>query len=383
MTGLFHNLGFLWSVILTTVLTEKVLPPENVRLGWREGLYQALTWTPPKHSLHNCQYHINSTIRENGSKKIAFQTKSGTEFNWYEYRALNGGFLNISIQTVCNGSSSEAVFIGLDDPDLKLDCAIRSSSLVHCSWKPPPSAQLSLFYNAATEPYSEVFDELRECPQYTELRSGCDLPVTTKHSIQDLSILPINLLLNGTLGNRTIRNVHKIISLKLNLPPLNWTVTESKEKFLINWNPPPFNLNWKYIINYTSCDRPLVSRELSKPPFEFNREAACSYRITMRGVVLYIGGTEWTKEKYFGAASEPNLLLLAVVLIPMVLTVLVVLTLLWIRKNKDRLWPKVPQPNFKLFEDLMNNNNKTNLHLPKAEEECEVTLVVDPKQPEL
>lgn len=394
MSGLFHNLGLVWCLFLTTALSDQVLPPENVRLSWIEGLYQKLTWTPPQHSLHNCHYNITSTVKIDGSERPAsYKVRPGTQpeknlLSWKEIsRPLNGGFINVSIQTVCNGLSSKAVFDGINDEDLELDCAVRSSSLVHCSWKSPPSAQLRFFYNAALEPTSSRYDDLRECPHYTERRSGCDLPVKTRLSRHDLSVLPVNLLLNGTLYNRTIRNIHHITSLKMKLPPLDWTVTDYKEKFIINWTLPPFDLNWIYLINYTACDNTWVRREKPEPPFELKREANCSYRFSMRALVDVggeeKGGTEWTTEKRFGAVSDPNLAVLAAVLVPLVLAVLVVLTLFWCWRNKDRIWPKVPQPNPNILQDLLNNNNKTSFHSPRVDEECVVTLVIDPKKTEL
>lgn len=395
MTELFRNFGllFVWSVFLISVVAEKVLPPENVSLSWSGDLYPELTWTPPKHSLHNCRYHITSVTKENGVEDEWFYSKSAkSSRHLVEKRYLNGGYLNISIKTVCNGSSSEAVSVGLDDPDMKVDCAILSSSRVHCAWKPPSSAQLQLFYNVALAPRSNNFTELRECPHYSEQRNGCDLPVKTENPTLDLSELPINLLLKGTMGNRTIRNVRQIQNLRriepvpVKLQPLKWTVKASEENFLIDWISPAFNKNWTYIISYIrdECNKRGTSeiRSLEKPPYELRRQANCSYDISMRGV-WESGSTEWTAKEHFDVVSNSKVAMLALVLIPMFLAVLVVLTLFWWMRNKDRIWPKVPQPNSELFEDLMNNNNKANFYLPKAEEECEVTLVIDPKQPGL
>uniref|UniRef100_A0A8C6UG04 Uncharacterized protein n=1 Tax=Neogobius melanostomus TaxID=47308 RepID=A0A8C6UG04_9GOBI len=349
----------------------QVLPPENVRLGWFKDLYEELSWTPPKHS-QGCYYKITSTPRD------VQRTESARSWSspWHNaYRIIQGGYLKISIQTVCNSSWSEAVVVGIDDPDFELSCVILSSARTHCSWKPPDSARLSFFYSLQIS--KDDMDTLRECPSYNST-TGCDLQVKPNRQI--------NVLLNGTLGNRTIRNVYKFDYLKLSLPPLDWAVEESKEQFLITWTAPEFSdLKWNYKINYTACNNTSYP-ETQERSFKLQRDSECPYRISMRGMTRFSGGTEWTPEKHYDKASGPNPLLFAVVLIPLVLALLVVLTLLGCLKNKDRIFPKVPQPNSELFKDLMTNNNKINLpnfYFPKAEEECPVTLVVDPKQPQL
>lgn len=383
MKGPLHTVGFLWCCFLTGVVSDKVLPPENVRLGWKDDLYPELSWTHPNHSMQNCRYHIVSTIKDAGKNYPASFKVNGTDEYWTHQRVPKGGFLHISIQTICSGRISEAVIVGLNDTDIPLSCVIRSSTLTQCTWDPPASAQLSFFYSLGKS-FQEIskFDKLRECPHYNSKRTGCDLKMKMKMKVADQAII---VVLNGTLGNGTIRNIYPSKFVPLKLPPLNWTVKDSKEQFLISWTPPEFDSYWEYIISYTKCNN-TGSIEISDSTHsrELDRVAECPYRISMRGVVEGIGETEWTPDKHYGAVSVTNPVLFAVVLIPLVLAVLVVLSSLWCMKNKDKLFPKVPQPNSELFKDLINNNNKMNVHnfpFPKEEEEeCPVILVLDPNQ---
>ncbi|XP_072315390.1 uncharacterized protein [Eucyclogobius newberryi] len=380
MTGLFHKVGFLLYCFLTTAVPLKVLPPENVHLGWKNGLYQELSWSPPKQSGKHCSYQINSTKKYEGQEGTSFVNIEHSLY-WHDEKVLNGGFLNMSIQTVCNGTMSDPVFVTLNDPDLQLWCIILSSNLTRCYWKPPSSADIRFFYNSDGDD-NNVSVPLQECPLYTNnIRTGCDLPVDPEE--------PLNVLLNGTANNRTIRNIHHFEFLKLKLAPLNWTVKESKKEFHISWTPPEFpNYRWKYYINYTACSYTKDLEIVTGLSAVLPRSPECSYDISMRAVVEYNGGTEWTRNKHYDAISGRDYILFAVILIPLLMAVLVILSLVWCMKNRENIFPKVPQPNPELFNDILNNNNKisiSNFYMTKVEEECHLTVMVDYKliKPEL
>ncbi|XP_055084981.1 uncharacterized protein LOC117386429 [Periophthalmus magnuspinnatus] len=298
---------------------------------------------------------------------------------WQEQRALNGGFVNISIQTVCKGTMSDPVFTALSDPDLHLSCVIKSSKLISCSWKPHSSAHISFFYNLFDGNVDDDSHPLRECSHYTDsTRTGCDLRVNTYQFTQ------INVLLNGTADNRTIRNIYQLSALPLRLSPLNWTVKPSREQFHISWTPPEFsNVVWKYFIKYIDCTNTPVIKEIATGlSAELNRIPECSYNISIKGVVEENGGTEWTLDKHYDAVSGLNPMMFAVILIPLLMAALVVLSLIWCMKNKSKIFPKVPQPNPELFKDILNNKiNTLDFYITKSEEEHlnHMNLEVDSK----
>lgn len=354
------------------------MPPENVTLSWKDELYQQLFWTHPNHSMQNCYYQINSTIKSREGEYFPSWTNT-TSSPWFNYKALNGGFLRVSIQTVCGAKWSEAVFIGLDDPDLQLSCVIKSKTLTRCSWKSLPSAHINFFYKLED-------DMLLQCPHYNTTRTSCDLQMNPEDSL--------SVLLNGTVQNSTIRNVYQFITVDVSLPPLNWTVKESGQKLLIHWTAPDFDFEWNYIIKYKYCNYTEESTT-TKLSVTLQRAPGCTYRVSMKGIFSDSAQTEWTAERVFVKVDldlntdfNPvfDSSLLAYLLIPLVLAVLVVLSLLWCRKNKDKVFPKVPRPNSELFKDFINNNNQINvpnINFPKLEEECKVILVVDPNQAQL
>ncbi|KAJ0055912.1 hypothetical protein NL108_015608 [Boleophthalmus pectinirostris] len=364
MTGLF----LLLCTFTLTSASPKVLPPENVRLVWLDDFYPELWWTNPKQPVDNCKYHIRSTIWKEGDFALATATRSSPP--WPERREINGGFLNISIQTVCGNVTSERVFTGLNDQSLGLSCAIKSSAITRCSWKPlreAPTANISFFYDLLdSDEEGDAPFKFRECPRYAD-RTTCHLRMNLT---QQLSVL-----LKATVGGRIVRNVYQLTTVPLNLYPLNWTIKATGELFHISWPPPEF-ADWTYEIKYTECSETL-SKESSGLSAELYRRPECSYSITMRGVSGSNGDTEWTPEERFDAVPVFNPMLFAVVVIPLLMAALVVLCLLWCMKHKDIIYPKVPQPNPELFKDILNNN--IDFFIPKIEEECDVSLVVRPQ----
>uniref|UniRef100_A0AAV2KR03 Ig-like domain-containing protein n=1 Tax=Knipowitschia caucasica TaxID=637954 RepID=A0AAV2KR03_KNICA len=345
---------------------SKVLPPENVELLWA-GLYPELSWTPPTDSEENCSYSASFTVRDGNTEhhqdlgSSPFQVK----------RPLNGGFLNVSIQTVCGDRESAPAFVFFHDPDLPLSCLRKSRKIIHCSWKSDPSAHIRLFYSFPVS--DDDMAPLRECPDYNE-QNECELP-------QERLNEQLNVILNGTYNNRTVTNNHEIINLKWVLSPLTWNITASSDQFVISWRPPSGfdRFSWKYFLRFTAC-ADTEEIEVSGLSMTLRRSPECAYSISMRAIrdQKDNGWTEWTPEEAFEAVSSFNPMVLATVLVPLVLMVLVVLFLAWCIRNKKRVFPKVPQPNPELFKDILNNNNKMHMpdfYLPKVDEECQVTLV--------
>uniref|UniRef100_A0A8D0A522 Interleukin-13 receptor subunit alpha-1-like n=1 Tax=Sander lucioperca TaxID=283035 RepID=A0A8D0A522_SANLU len=192
--------------------------------------------------------------------------------------------------------------------------------------------------------------------RYTDgVRTGCDLEANI-----DQSIL---ILLNGTYNNSLARNTFKKWpSNNMRPPPLNWTVTETVDQFLnVSWTPPDIPVQWTYIINYTECDeRKTVT----------SKHCSC------------IGHSETTIMllTFVHAAAEtgPDAWLFAAIIVPVMFAGLAVLLCVCFRKNKEHIFPKVPEPR-DLISDIFDNNNKStvcNLYMPAEEEDnCKITLV--------
>ncbi|CAB1432603.1 unnamed protein product [Pleuronectes platessa] len=227
---------------------------------------------------------------------------------------------------------------------------------------------------------------LRECSSYsfTEgVRTGCELQVHLKESIR--------ILFNGTENKKLFRKTVQITPLSdftVKLPPLEWTVEKTGNKFNISWITPRTRDQLKeFVLNYTECETSMPQTiTKDKTSTELTVVPHCPYRMTMQAVYGNKEINIWTpgsEKKYFDAETDPNALLYAVVLIPLMFAGLTALTFVCCRKHigkKNRIFLKVPQPR-DFLTDISDNNKSTacNLFYPAEEEKCRISLVLEPE----
>lgn len=295
---------------------------------------------------------------------------------------MNGNILNVSIRSLCNESLSEPVVVSETNPELVTDfqCYVHSPKQTNCSWSPTSiNADLRFFYKSEDE-WNSIVSGIEECSSCTAdgLRIVCNLPVSIQHSIR--------VLFNTTLNNKTVRNTfHKRLIRFVRPPPLNWKVKKSGNQFNITWYPPEVIAQdeWEYIINYTECGQlksPIIQKE--KTSYQLQRVPQCNYSMAIKAKYGEKGETPWTDQQYFEADSGFSPLVFLAITIPLVVATLTVLTVMCYQKNKDTIFPKVPQPR-DLLSDICDNNNKTalcNFHAMAVEEDnCKIALVVEPQ----
>ncbi|XP_062240447.1 uncharacterized protein LOC133950216 isoform X2 [Platichthys flesus] len=257
-------------------------------------------------------------------------------------------------------------------------------------WEPVvPRTDVGFFYRLINQDGTMSFYDppapLRECSSYSftgGVRTGCELQVNLKQSI--------DMLFNGTENKTLFRNTFRMRPLDhftVKLPPLEWTVKKTGNKFNISWITPRTRDYFKqFVLNYTECEtsmsKPITDKD--KTTTELTVVPHCPYRMTMQAV--YIGDiwTPGTEEKYFDAETDPNKLLYAVILIPLMFAGLTALTFVCCRKHigkNNRIFLKVPQPR-DFLTDISDNNNKStacNLYYPAEEENCRISLVLEPE----
>ncbi|XP_059211048.1 interleukin-13 receptor subunit alpha-1 isoform X2 [Centropristis striata] len=291
---------------------------------------------------------------------------------------MEGGQMNLTLYTVCNGKESEKVVRQVSQPELikNLQCYVYADKKANCSWLPAsPALDLKFYYLLSSWDSSRSVDECFSYKDTDGIRTGCHLDV----SFQD----NIFIIFNGTLNNTPAWNT---FSRRLNddvrPPPLIWTVTKSDGKLNISWTPLNIHgLHWKYIINYHECDElktkttdgPVTSAVVDVVPH-------CPYRICVKAKSDG-GETPCDKEKLFDADADPAAWVYAAIIIPLLFACLAVLIIVCCRKNKEVIFPKIPEPR-NLLSDISDNNNKItvrNLYIPAEEEEnCKITLVHEP-----
>ncbi|KAK2900189.1 cytokine receptor common subunit beta-like [Channa argus] len=376
---------FVVSCLFVTVQshTGKTLPPQNVSLRWISDLKVEGSWAPPEHSVENCKYEVNFETNEEHS----FRNISNlTEFSKPLDCVMEGGFLHFSVRSVCNGSRSEAAVVNITYPELvkNLKCILTSSTQAECSWEAASHTNVTFYYRYLG---SSDTDELQWCPSYRNtdhMTTVCDLQLEVD------KLKRIYIVFKGTVDNVLVRNTFdRDLFHNVRLPPLEWNVTKTGDKFNITWNPPDITLKLEYIINYTECgqQKEIIITQTSATSTQLAVVPHCSYRMTMKAncsskcnrVTFQM---PWSEEKYFDADTDTNALVSAAIIIPLMFAGLAALAFVCCRKNKEKVFPKVPQPR-DLLSEISDNNNKIsvrNLYTPAEEEEnCKIALVIDPQ----
>ncbi|XP_070849930.1 interleukin-13 receptor subunit alpha-2-like [Chaetodon trifascialis] len=383
MTMMFRTVDlFVLSCLLVTVesQTGQVLPPQNVVLRWISDFEPQLSWAPPQHSMENCSYEVETRTHLRFSSAWWFQNDPPP---WSEPVVMNGGFLHFSVNTICDGNRSEPVVIMITDPVLVMDlqCSIHTSKHTHCSWKPASDTpDLRFFFRLVDERLNGPRDPstpLRACPSYTysDGTTGCDLQAKITHDIY--------IMFNGTFNNKLVRNTF-VEELEGKPPPLEWTVTETADKFLISWIPPDIAdlSEWRFTINYTECNETKPKTEDGVTSTELPRVSHCQYCMKIKAELIISGEsagvTEWSDEKKFDAV--PNMMVYAAVIIPVMFAGLAVLTLVCYRKYKDIIFPPIPEVPWDLLSSISDNNNKSAVNNQYIEvDTCEITVVTEPQ----
>uniref|UniRef100_UPI0037E77CD8 interleukin-13 receptor subunit alpha-1 n=1 Tax=Semicossyphus pulcher TaxID=241346 RepID=UPI0037E77CD8 len=376
--------------LLVESLTGQILPPQNLSLLWPSDFYPRLSWSPPPHSMENCTYEVKTITNEMYGDKI-HPYHTGT--HWTSFIFMEGGFLQVSVETVCGGTKSEPVTINTSYPELvtDLDCCIHSSKQTNCTWRNArDTPDLRFFYRLLNEDFSESAGikypppAVKECSLYKfqgDVKNGCSLKAKIPQSIL--------VLVNGTVNNKLVRNTFRKTLKCVRLPALDWNVTKTKDNFIINWMPPDIiNLSeWKFTIEYHECNKIKKKFVDGKTTEKLDRLSHCSYKMTIQGTTGDNGKTELSEAVYFDAdPDQPNALVYAAIIIPLMFVCLAAFAFVCCRKNKENIFPKIPVPR-DLLSDISDNNNKStvhNLYVPAEEEEnCKITLVMDPQTDKL
>ncbi|XP_051284484.1 uncharacterized protein LOC127379201 isoform X2 [Dicentrarchus labrax] len=303
---------------------------------------------------------------------------------------MDGGDLFLTVKTVCNKNESEPFDINITYPELvrDLQCYIYSSTQSYCSWIPVSHASnLTFFYFLTEENFTgKAYSDLNhttilylECSSYTPsngVRTGCDLQSNVNQGI--------HIVFNATVDNKPARNTFQIKASKVNLPAPDWGLIYYGNKLSINWSTPDIfhPSDWKILLNVTKCNKEVLKPFSGVNSYELDIDPSCRYCISLKAQMFYERGeTPWTNRTCFGRDKAPEALY-AVLIIPLLLSGLAALMLVCCMKNKNNIFPKVPEPR-DLLSDISDNNNKStvcNLYIPAEEEHsCKITLVLDPE----
>ncbi|RVE60180.1 hypothetical protein OJAV_G00178330 [Oryzias javanicus] len=358
-------------LVFLEIASGHVLPPRNLSIRWINDFEPELSWEPPAHPMTNCTYTlIYRGQSEDSEESIAKLEKQKQILNNFQ---MGGGFLQWSVRTFCDSGESEAAVMTVIYPELvkDLQCYGYTATVTKCSWLPATNASDVGFF------WTDVPDSppVHEClPSVQSLRRSCDVHISNDQEF--------NILINGTLNNMLVKNTFLGDPLSaVRPPPLNWTVTKKNQKFKISWIPPNILslTQWNFIITVKECGETKKLEVHDRTSYLFDVKDQCAYCMMIRAESSE-GSSPASEEKCFDASGGNHGLLYAATTIPILMACMTTLTFVCCRKNKDKIFLKIPEPR-DLITDTLDNNNKNsfnNLYVPlKEEQSCKISLVID------
>ncbi|XP_041841395.1 interleukin-13 receptor subunit alpha-1 [Melanotaenia boesemani] len=372
---MFKSLGLVvFNFLLLAAAATRVLPPENLSQRWIAAFESELSWEPPKHSVTKCTYTAQVEPRD---PDYAEYSPDLTTHKYSVYMIMDGGFLQWSVTTHCNGSDSEKAVLTVSYPELvkDIECYSYNATAARCSWsQKSDTPDLRFFYQLVSENENDFISDLMECASYvTEgVQTSCNLQANTSFNIL--------IMFNGTVNNTSVRNTFERKTIKnVKPPPLTWSVTKSGTKLNISWVAPDVlrSSSWKYRIDYTECNKMKDLTVVESTSYQINLVPHCRYCMS---VVAQSSAGSTAPGKQICIDEQGSNLVYIAVFIPLVFASMVLFAFVCYKKNKDSVFPKVPQPR-DLLSDLSNNNNESPhfyVYCPIEDEvSCEVTLVAD------
>ncbi|MED6260687.1 hypothetical protein ATANTOWER_026279 [Ataeniobius toweri] len=351
--------------------TGQILQPQNLSLLWINDSTPEVSWEPPPH-LTGCKYELLITTSADDEEiEVNYLDTS-----YHHEVFMQGGFLQFSLTTVCDVNRSEPAVLEIRYPELvkMLDCYSYTATQTHCSWSPTSNAtDLRFFYWLGTHYSDETpTKKLQECSSYTytgDVKTGCNLQATQKTFIE--------MLFNATLNNTLVRNTFRHERFRVKPPPPTWTVIKSKDKLNISWIPPDMlRLDlWTFLIKYTACDSKKEINISEVTLYMLERVSRCRYCISIEAKSKH-GNSPPSDQKCFDADRDLSSLVYAVV--PGLMVIVALVILVCCRRNKDIIFPKVPEPRDFLTDITNNKSSFCKLYNPAEEEKnCKLTLLTD------
>lgn len=338
-------------------------PPKNLNFLWETPFRLSLTWEKPEDLDPTCK--VNYTVRVHKSQNCSSKVTKTKCFKVSQLSlkvsVSNENGLCISVSTHpehCEDRDhSRSTDIILPPPPVRLVTDRRytySHNNMTCTWKPGDDVQdLSFYY------WLPVSESIIKC--IPDKKTGeCMI-----HNENFKKTIEIYYLFNGTHNGIPVNNTFEdelVQNVKLKKPELK--IHRSGQDLQFETHDSDVKEFYKdcYIYKYTysKCNENLNAS--GKKIYEVQYDPACQYRARVQ--VLFSEGcgsgeSDLSDEVVYGENSDPNLpALLAVIIIPLVVSCCLVVSLLLLKSHKDIICPYIPRPTI-FFKDMLNNNNTT------------------------
>ncbi|XP_051997674.1 interleukin-13 receptor subunit alpha-1 [Xyrauchen texanus] len=362
-----------FSVVFVGVenVSDQLPPPKNLNFIWE--LYTSpftlhVMWEKPEGLDPLCK--VNYTVGVSNGQAChlnnPLQSKRRTSHLSYIFNVSNKNGLCIIITTnpvnCVNKTSSSPINITIPPPPVtlvrNLSCAYHSRNRMNCTWySAADDVQGLRFY------YWLPMDEsVKECfPYINDYTKKMECVINSEYlkNSQNNMFYLFNGTHKGIPVNNTFKDEYPSNTAKLDTPELK--IKRMGHDLHFETIRPPFNgfgeLCFGYQYIYRKCNEPDVRvKGIKNHTIEY--DPACKYRARVQTILINCGEgqSEPSDEVEYGENSHPNLPgLLAVIFIPLTVSCCLIVSLVLLRRHKDIILPKIPEPG-PFFKDMLNNN---------------------------
>nr|QAB32951.1 interleukin-13 receptor alpha-1 [Ctenopharyngodon idella] len=375
-------------------ISELPPPPQNLTFIWETPFRLSLTWEKPEDLDRSCI--VNYTVNVHHSQECSGKYDSrrvqalGCKLNISNEKGLCIS-VTTNLENCGKSGSSQATNISIAPPSVRLvenRSYEYSHSKMNCTWIPVVDVQdLSLYY------WLPRYESVKKCiPDETLKPRGCIIHDEFLKDTLDIFYL-FNGTYNGTSVFNTFTDERPVKYVKLNKPQL--TIHKDRQKLIFQANGSDLDEFAKecysYIYTISKCNKNSTVKD--KEHYEVQYDPACKYRARVQvdfSQKCGAGKSDLSDEVEYGEDSDPKLpALLAVIIIPLIVSLCLLVSLVLLRRHKDIIFPQIPEPSL-LFKDMLINNIRTpeelqspatgRLYIP-LEEVVESKISLEPDTP--
>ncbi|XP_055053119.2 interleukin-13 receptor subunit alpha-1 [Misgurnus anguillicaudatus] len=356
-------------------MPDQMPPPKNLMYTWRTPFTLYVKWEKPEDLDPTCTVNYTVTIFEG-----QFQHIIQTSNNFYSMNLSNKDGLNFSVTTnpgnCGNKQSSPPISFAIPPPPVmlvrNLNCIYYSKDKMMCTWDPDDDDAQDLDF------YWLHGEESVKCSSYIHENMkirGCNITSEDfKSKTDDMFYMAIGTYKNSTVIN-TFRMPGPYQSVRLNKP--KFTIKRNGRNLLLQTTRSGFeHLDescFSYNYTYVKCNE-TTSARVNTNIHSVEYDPICKYKARVKMEFeenCGAGVIEESDEVEYGEDRDPNLpVLLVFIFIAVFIFACLIGCFVLLRRHKDDLLPKIPDPSQFFKENISNiktSYTAPSLYEPKEE----------------
>ncbi|XP_059381896.1 interleukin-13 receptor subunit alpha-1-like [Carassius carassius] len=340
-------------------------PPRNLTFKWETPFSLNLTWEKPKDLDPDCKVNYTVDVRHyqecsvtaNPNNKIPTRRVQSTTCK-LNISNENGLCISVTVNPENCGSKKQSPSLNIILPPPTVTLVTNrsyeySNNTLRCTWIPVDLVQDLGFYY-----WSPQIDTEIKC---NDMKNGeCVI-----HDTRLKEMTSMFYLFNGTYMGKPVNNTfmeeRPAQYVKLKKPQLTIQKDGHSLRFQTNKSDLEFGSHcYKYKYTYRKCDKIAQEKEvIEKNYYEVDYDSNCKYKARVQIIFsdkCGAGGSDPSDEVEFGEDRDPHLpAFLAFIIIPLIVSCCLIIFLVLLRRHKDIIFPKIPEPTL-IFKDMLINN---------------------------